>query len=95
MRRFPHIAFDPVRGYYLTRWPALPPSVRAALRVFQVQDGPGWERLLRWWLATPQGLFANFASGFIGLAYLGPAFLPVWWVGLLFLPAAVLYRRTR
>jgi len=67
---------------------------KAACRALAPPDGPRWFRLTWWWVATPTGLFANFFLWFAGTGYWGPPFFLLWLLVSLFVPSAVIYRKT-
>ena len=67
---------------------------KAACRALAPPDGPLWFRLTWWWVATPAGLFANFFTWFAGTGLLGPRFFMAWLLFSLFIPSAVIYRKT-
>lgn len=64
---------------------------RRAIRGFAPPEGPFWLRQVHLWIATPAGLFGNFALAFVGTAYVGPRFFLIWLMVGLFVPAAILY----
>ncbi len=66
-------------------------QLRRAVRSFAPPAGPFWLRHVHLWVATPAGLFGNFATGFVGTAYFGPRFFVGWLMLGLFVPAATLY----
>ena len=68
-------------------------QLRRAFRSFAPPAGPFWLRQLHLWIATPAGLFGNFALGFVGTAYYGPRFFMIWLMAGLFAPAALMYHR--
>lgn len=67
---------------------------RAALRALTPPAGPWWFRPIAWWIATPSGLFANFFAWFVGIHWWGPPFFVGWMFFSVFIPAAIMYRRT-
>lgn len=69
-------------------------QLKAAMRALAPPEGPRWFRLAWWWVATPSGLFANFFTWFVGIHLWGAPFFMGWLLVSLFIPSAIIYRKT-